>query len=105
MAFSFSLFTIVKSSNSFSLNNFVLFGEIDSRQCVCNNLFSICWPLIGNICNWKTSYLSYLLVGSDKLYKSVNIQIYLYVEKLPTGIVLFSHAVTLKFLMKAFKKV
>ena len=81
---------------SFSQGNVVLFRKTAGFQCACNALFSICWSVIRNICNWMTSDLDHILMEGDKLHKSLNIQNYLNVEDLPRKIVFFSHNVFLE---------
>ena len=81
---------------SFSQGNIVLLRKTAGFQCACNALFSICWSVIRNICNWMTSDLDHILMEGDKLHKSLDIQNYLNVEDLPRKIVFFSHNVFLE---------
>ena len=48
-------YAIIRSiQGSFNQGNVALFGETAGRQCVCNALFSICWSVVRDICNWKS---------------------------------------------------
>ena len=48
-------YEIIRSiQGSFNQGNVALFGETAGRQCVCNALFSICWSVVRDICNWKS---------------------------------------------------
>ena len=53
---------------SFSQGNIVLLRKTAGFQCACNALFSICWSVIRNICNWMTSDLDHILMEGDKLH-------------------------------------
>ena len=55
---------------SFNQGNVALFGKIAGRRCACNALFSFCWSVVCDICNWKPVNLDYILVEGDELYKS-----------------------------------
>ena len=65
-------YEIIRSvQGSFNHGNVALFGETAGRQCPCNALFSICWSVVRDICNWKSIDLDYILVQGDKLCKSL----------------------------------
>ena len=63
--------TIRSVQGSFNHGNVALFGETAGRQCPCNALFSICWSVVRDICNWKSIDLDYILVQGDKLCQSL----------------------------------
>ena len=80
-------FEIVKSvSGSFHQGYFTLFGRTAGKQCSCNALFSICWSIVKKISLWKSQDLDTILYEGDKIYKSLNADVYLAVDELPTTI-------------------
>ena len=53
--------------------NIVLFVETAGRHCACNALFFKRMSVIWRTCYWKVVDLGYILVGCNKLYKSVEV--------------------------------
>ena len=75
---------IIRSvQGSFKQGNVALFGQTAGRQCACNALFSICWSVVRDICNWNSVDLDYILVEGDNFYKSLKCRDYLNVDQFP----------------------
>ena len=87
---------IIRSvQGSFNQGNAALFGETADRQCACNALFSNCWSVFRDICNWKSFDLDYILVQGDKLCKSLKCRDYLNVDQLPGQVKIFERTANL----------
>ena len=84
---------------SFNQGNVALLRETAGRQCACNALFSICWSVVRDICNWKSNDLGYALVEGDKFYKSLKCRDYLNVDQLPRQVKIFERTVNLDILI------
>ena len=92
-------YQVIRSvQGSFTQGNVALIGETAGRQCACNALFSICWSVVRDICNWKSLALDYILVEGDKLYKSLKCRDYLNVDQLPRQVKIFERTVNLDIL-------
>ena len=88
---------IISVQVSFKQGNVALFGQV-GRQCACNALFSICWSVVRDICNWNSVDLDYILVEGDNFYKSLNCRDYLNVDQFPWQVKTFERTVNLDIL-------
>ena len=92
------LYQIIRSVQGSFNQGIALFGETAGRQCACNALFSICWSVVRDICNWKSIDLDYILFEGYKLYKLLKCHDYLNVDQLPRQVKIFERTVNLDIL-------
>ena len=80
---------LIKIQGNFNQGNITLFGETEGHQCACNALFSVCLSVIGKVSLRKLYELDNILIEGDKLYKSLNKNDCLNVDKFPIQIKIY----------------
>ena len=71
---------------SFNQASVSRFGNTAGIQCACNALYSLFWSYIRPVEVWTTQDLDKILIEGDQLYKSLNTNMYLNVDEIPTKI-------------------